>query len=93
MLYRAALAGYRTYGLRFTLALTIFDMAKLLGIDDPAVRSVLDEGREILEELGARNVLGAARRPRGRRARGGRVRDRRRWPRRPSTARVSASRS
>ena len=41
-------------GLRFSLAMAIFDMAKLLGPDDPAVRSVIEEGRGILEELGAR---------------------------------------
>ncbi len=56
-LYRSALAGYRSFGVRFSLALTIVDMARLLGPDDPAVRSVIDEAREILEELGARNVL------------------------------------
>jgi class 3 adenylate cyclase/tetratricopeptide (TPR) repeat protein len=56
-LYRAALAGFRTYGLRFTLALTVLDMAKLLGADDPAVRPLLDEGRSILEELGAQDLI------------------------------------
>jgi tetratricopeptide (TPR) repeat protein len=56
-LYRAALAGYRSYGMRFSFAITVFDMAKLLGPDDPAVRSVLEEGRSILEELGARTLL------------------------------------
>ena len=56
-LYRSALAGYRTLGLRFSLAMAILDMAKLLGPDDPAVRSVIDEGRAILEELGARPLL------------------------------------
>ncbi|MEO5704450.1 MAG: adenylate/guanylate cyclase domain-containing protein [Candidatus Limnocylindrales bacterium] len=56
-LYRSALAGYRAFGLRFSLALTVFDMATLLGLDDPATRSVIDEGRGILEELGARPLL------------------------------------
>jgi hypothetical protein len=56
-LYRAALAGFRSYGMRFSFALTVFDMAKLLGIDDPAVRTVLEEGRGILEELGAQTLL------------------------------------
>jgi hypothetical protein len=56
-LYRSALAGYRSFGLRFSIALTVFDMATLLGPEDPAVRSVMDEGRAILEELGARMLL------------------------------------
>jgi class 3 adenylate cyclase len=56
-LYRSGLAGYRSFGLRFSLALTIIDMARLLGPDDPAVRSVIDEARGILEGLGARNPL------------------------------------
>ena len=45
--------------MRFSVANTIIDMAKLLGADDPAVRSVIDEARGILEELDARNVLAA----------------------------------
>jgi len=56
-LYRSALAGYRSFGMRFTVALTIFDMAFLLGPDDPAVRSVIGECRGILEELEARTLL------------------------------------
>jgi tetratricopeptide (TPR) repeat protein len=56
-LYRSALAGFRSFGLRFSLALAIFDMAHLLGPGDPAVRSVIDEGRAILEELGAHTLL------------------------------------
>lgn len=56
-LYRSGLAGYRSFGVQFSQALTIIDMARLLGTDDPAVRSVVDEARGILEELGARNVL------------------------------------
>jgi hypothetical protein len=56
-LYRAALAGFRSYGMRFSFALTVFDMAKFLGPDDPAVRSVLDEARGILEELEARSLI------------------------------------
>jgi class 3 adenylate cyclase/tetratricopeptide (TPR) repeat protein len=56
-LYRSALAGYRTYGVRFSLAMAVLDMTKLLGPDDPAVKSMLAEARGILEELGARPVL------------------------------------
>jgi hypothetical protein len=56
-LYRAALAGYRSLGMRFTTALTIYDMAHLLGSDDPVVRTGLEEGRAILEELGAQLLL------------------------------------
>ena len=56
-LYRSALAGYRSYGARFALAMAIFDMAKLLGPDDPAVRPMLDEGRGILEDLSAAPLL------------------------------------
>jgi len=56
-LYRAALAGFRSYGMRFSFALTVFDMATFLGPDDPAVRSVLDEARGILEELEAHTLL------------------------------------
>jgi class 3 adenylate cyclase/tetratricopeptide (TPR) repeat protein len=56
-LYRAALAGFRAYGLRFTIALTILDMATLLGPDDPAVHPLLDEARSILEELAARPLV------------------------------------
>jgi hypothetical protein len=37
--------------------MAIMDMAKLLGPDDPAVRSVIDEGRGILEELEAGPLL------------------------------------
>jgi class 3 adenylate cyclase/tetratricopeptide (TPR) repeat protein len=56
-LYRSALAAYRSYGMKFTLALTVLDMVKLLGPDDPAAKSVLDEGRGILEELEASALL------------------------------------
>ncbi|MFL5678160.1 MAG: AAA family ATPase [Chloroflexota bacterium] len=56
-LYRSALAGYREAGCRFDVALTVLDMASLIGPDDPAVRSVLPEGREILESLGARLLI------------------------------------
>ncbi|HUG30110.1 MAG TPA: adenylate/guanylate cyclase domain-containing protein [Candidatus Limnocylindria bacterium] len=56
-LYRSALAGYRAFGLRFSLAMAVLDMAVLLGPDDPAVHSVIDEGRAILTELGARPLL------------------------------------
>ena len=55
--YRSALSGYRSFGLRFSFALAVLDMATLLGMDDPAVRSVIDEGRAILQELGARVLL------------------------------------
>jgi hypothetical protein len=37
--------------------LTVLDMAKLLGSDDPAVKSVLPEARATLEELGAAALL------------------------------------
>jgi hypothetical protein len=56
-LYRAALAGFRAFGTRFNLALTVLDMATLLGPDDPAVTAVVEEGRAILTELGARLLL------------------------------------
>ncbi len=52
-LYRSALAGYRAFGVRFTFALAVLDMAKLLGPEDPAVRSVVQEGRAVLVDLGA----------------------------------------
>jgi len=55
--YRAALAGYRAYGLRFDYALTILDMANLIGSIEPAVRAVIPEGREILAGLGARPLV------------------------------------
>ena len=56
-LYRSALAGYREAGCRFDVALTILDMAVLIGPDEPAVRASIPEGREILESLGARILL------------------------------------
>jgi class 3 adenylate cyclase/tetratricopeptide (TPR) repeat protein len=56
-LYRAGLTGLRATGQRFGTALAIYDMAVLLGPDDPAVRSVIDEARAILEELGAKRLL------------------------------------
>ena len=56
-LYRASLSGYRSYGMKFALALTVLDMAKLLGGDDPAVKSVVPEARGILEELGATPLI------------------------------------
>jgi tetratricopeptide (TPR) repeat protein len=56
-LYRAALAGYRDMGCRFDVALTIFDMAALIGPHEPAVRAAIPEGREILEALGAQTLL------------------------------------
>ena len=56
-LYRSALAGYRDAGCRFDVALTILDMAALVGPAEPAVRSAIPEGREILEGLGARPLV------------------------------------
>jgi hypothetical protein len=56
-LYRTALAGYREAGCRFDVAMTIYDMAVLIGPADPTVRSAIPEGREILESLGARTLL------------------------------------
>ncbi len=56
-LYRSALEGYRAFGLRFSVAETIFDMLALLGPEDPAVRAVLPEGRQILEDLRATVLL------------------------------------
>ena len=56
-LYRSALAGYREMGCRFDVALTILDMAVLIGPGEPAVRASIPEGREILESLGARPLL------------------------------------
>ena len=52
-LYRSALAGYREAGCRFDVALTILDMATLIGPAESAVQSSIPEGREILESLGA----------------------------------------
>jgi class 3 adenylate cyclase/tetratricopeptide (TPR) repeat protein len=56
-LYRSAIAGYREYGVRFSLAQATFDMLVLLGPAEPAVRSLLDEGRGILADLGATVLL------------------------------------
>jgi tetratricopeptide (TPR) repeat protein len=56
-LYRAVLAGYHEFGVRFDVALTILDMAAFLGIDDPAVAALVPEARDILEGLGARLLL------------------------------------
>ena len=44
-------------GCRFDVALTILDMVTLIGPDEPAVRSSIPEGREILESLGARLLI------------------------------------
>jgi hypothetical protein len=57
VLYRSALAGYREAGCRFDVALTILDMATLIGPAEPAVRSSIAECREILESLGARLLI------------------------------------
>jgi tetratricopeptide (TPR) repeat protein len=56
-LYRSALDGFRDFGVRFSLAQAIFDMLLVLGPEEPAVRSVLGEGRAILEELRATILL------------------------------------
>jgi class 3 adenylate cyclase/tetratricopeptide (TPR) repeat protein len=55
--YRTVLAGYREFGVRFDVALTILDMASFIGVDEPAVGALLPEAREILEGLGARLLL------------------------------------
>jgi class 3 adenylate cyclase/tetratricopeptide (TPR) repeat protein len=56
-LYRSALPGYRDAGCRFDVALTILDMAALLGPDEPGVRALIPEGREILVGLGAHPLV------------------------------------
>ncbi len=56
-LYRSALAGYRDAGCRFDVALTVLDMAALIGPDEPAVRAAIPEGREILVGLGAHSLV------------------------------------
>jgi tetratricopeptide (TPR) repeat protein len=56
-LYRSALAGYRDAGCRFDFALTVLDMAALIGTDEPAVRAAIPEGREILVALGAHPLV------------------------------------
>jgi predicted ATPase len=56
-LYRAAFAGFRSYGVKFELALTILDMATFLGSDDPSVKPLVDESRQILTDLGANPLL------------------------------------
>ncbi|HEY4189421.1 MAG TPA: hypothetical protein VGM28_03290, partial [Candidatus Limnocylindrales bacterium] len=56
-LYRSALAGYRDAGCRFDVALTVLDMAALIGTDEPAVRAAIPEGREILVGLGAQPLV------------------------------------
>jgi tetratricopeptide (TPR) repeat protein len=52
-LYRQALAAWREMGLPWDIALTVIDMAALLGPGHPDVRSVAPEARTILEGLGA----------------------------------------
>ena len=44
-------------GCRFDVALTVLDMAALIGPDEPAVRAAIPEGREILVSLGAQTLL------------------------------------
>ena len=56
-LYRSALAGYRDAGCRFDVALTVLDMAALIGPEEPGVRAVIPEGREILVGLGAPSLV------------------------------------
>jgi hypothetical protein len=56
-LYKSALAGYREMGCRFDFALTVLDMAVLIGLGEPAVRAAIPEGREILRSLGALTLL------------------------------------
>ena len=56
-LYRSAIAGFREHGVRFSLALAIFDMLTFIGPTNPAVRPLLDEGRGILADLGATVLL------------------------------------
>ncbi len=56
-LYRSAIGGYREAGCRFDVALTIFDMARLIGPDEPAVNASIPEAREILESLEARPLI------------------------------------
>ncbi len=56
-LYRSAVSGLRELGCRFSVALTIFDMLTFLGSDEPSVRSLLPEGREILVDLKATVLL------------------------------------
>jgi class 3 adenylate cyclase/tetratricopeptide (TPR) repeat protein len=55
--YRAAMAGWREFGLRFDLALCGLDAVHLLGPDEPEVRAMGDEARAIFEDLGARPFL------------------------------------
>jgi tetratricopeptide (TPR) repeat protein len=56
-LYRSALTGYRDTGCRFDFALTVLDMATLIGTGEPAVRAAIPEGREILVALGAHPLV------------------------------------
>jgi class 3 adenylate cyclase/tetratricopeptide (TPR) repeat protein len=56
-LFRSSVAGLRELGCRFSAALVIFDMLTFLGPEEPAVRSVLPDGREILADLEATVVL------------------------------------
>ena len=55
--YRQALAAWRDLGLPWDMALTIIDMAELLGPEHPDVRAVAPEAQAILEGLGARPFL------------------------------------
>jgi class 3 adenylate cyclase/tetratricopeptide (TPR) repeat protein/ribosomal protein L40E len=56
-LYRAVLAGYREFGVKFDVALTILDMMAFLGADEPAVAALVPEARDTLDDLGARLLL------------------------------------
>jgi class 3 adenylate cyclase len=55
--YRAAMAGWREFELRFDLALCGLDAVLLLGPDEPEVRAMGDEARAIFVQLGATPFL------------------------------------
>jgi hypothetical protein len=52
-LFRQAFTGWRELGLPWDVALTVIDMAELLGPGHPDVQGVAPEARAILEGLGA----------------------------------------
>ncbi len=56
-LFRSSVSGLRELGCRFSVALATFDMLTFLGPEEPAVRSLLAEGREILVDLEATVLL------------------------------------
>jgi len=51
--YREALAGYRSLGLAFDEALAVLDMVRLLGADEPEVKSAAEWARATLTRFGA----------------------------------------